>query len=67
MRILTNKQVNKIYEELKELKKDCIKQCGSDTRAYLDDLEHIHSVAYTIGQTKGLLAVAINPYPNQSK
>ena len=63
MKILTNKQVNEIYAELKELKASIAKNEKSDMAQYLEDMKHIDKVAYTIGGTRGILKTVLEEYP----
>lgn len=63
MKILTNKQVNEIYAELKELKANIAKNEKSDMAQYLEDMKHIDKVAYTIGGTHGILKTVLEEYP----
>ena len=63
MKILTNKQVNEIYAELKELKASIAQNEKSDMAQYLEDLKHIDKVAYTIGGTRGMLKILLDKYP----
>lgn len=67
MKIYTNKQIEEIYAELKELKKNSARNCGKDLKAHCADLNHIHNIAHKLGGIKGLQAVQLNEYPSTLK